>query len=411
MTVSSQKRPRGSSTICLPIDKARYEKVVGSPEQFRDWLDQAYREAPELFPEAFAQGYLLKDKRTSAKQGLLQRRIECKASGEPFSIRPSFVLPYMTGATDDVEKALFLRRFGVPYWGLGHVFGKDPMYWYRLEVSLGRNSIVGTTVRQADLPEHLLADEHHQTRNGVKNYIATTVGAGCCLGAGLAEHADAKDLTAAYGVFKEEAQNVEPNYAPQTVNVDGWQATNLAWLALFPAVALLRCFLHGWLSIRARAKHLKDLFYTLGEKVWDAYRAEDRRTFAQRLRRLGDWARQHVKSAVVLEKVLKLCGRSKEYGVAYAHPDGHRTSNMLDRVMRRMNRYFDNGLHLHGSKAAVEQHCRAWALLYNFTPWSKATTRANAGHSCPAERLNKHRYHDNWLQNLFVSASLAGYRR
>jgi hypothetical protein len=40
------------------------------------------------------------------------------------------------------------------------------MYWYRLEVALGHNSVVGTTVRRADLPRHLLADEHHQTRDG-----------------------------------------------------------------------------------------------------------------------------------------------------------------------------------------------------------------------------------------------------
>ena len=36
------------------------------------------------------------------------------------------------------------------------------MFWYRLETSLGRNSLVGTTVRNPDaLPQHLAADEHH----------------------------------------------------------------------------------------------------------------------------------------------------------------------------------------------------------------------------------------------------------
>jgi len=61
-----------------------------------------------------------------------------------FTIAPSFVLPYMTGYTDDVEKALLLRgKFGVPYWGLTYVFGHNDMYWERLELSLGRNSIVG----------------------------------------------------------------------------------------------------------------------------------------------------------------------------------------------------------------------------------------------------------------------------
>src|SRR5262249_44078189 len=149
---------------------------------------------------------------------------------------------------------LFLRAFGVPFWALARVFGKDAMYWYRLEVSLGRNSIAGTTARQAGLPEHLLADEHHQTRDGQKNYLATTVAAGCCLGCALAPTAGTEDLQAAYGAFRQEARDVQPGYQPKTVNADGWAATHQAWLALFPLVVLLRCFLHGWLNLRSRGK-------------------------------------------------------------------------------------------------------------------------------------------------------------
>ena len=75
-----------------------------------------------------------------------------------------------------------------------------------------------------------------------------------------------------------------------------------------------------------------------------------------------------------------------------------------------MNRYFADGQHLHGSEGACGLHVRAWALLYNFRPWHPATARANGGWRSPAERLNQHRYHDCWLQNLLVSASLNGYR-
>ncbi len=403
-------KPRGCSTICLPISPERYQQIIDSPALFRHWLDQAFRDAPELFPTAFAQGYTLKDDRVSAKRGLRLRRICCKATGAAFSVRPSFVLPYLTAWTGDIAGPLFLRSFGVPFWALARVFGKDAMFWYRAEVGLGRNSIVGTTVRHAPLPEHLLADEHHQPRDGAKNYIATTVGAGCCLGAALAATAGADDLEAAYGVFKDEAQNVQAKYRPQTVNTDGWAATRQAWQALFPLVVILRCFLHGWLNIRARAKNLADVFGAVSERVWHAYHALTRRQFAQRLRRLGEWARREVKATWVLEQVRKLCGRAREYGRAYAHPGGHRTSNMLDRVMRAMNRYFDVGQHLHGSAAAAGQHCRAWALLHNFRPWHPAVARANKGHESPAVRLNQHRYHDNWLHNLLVSASLAGYR-
>jgi len=64
--------------------------------------------------------------------------------------------------------------------------------------------------------------------------------------------------------------------------------------------------------------------------------------------------------------------------------------------------------HLHGSPAACDQHCRAWALLDNFAPWHPATAEENDDWQSPAERLSRHRYHDNWLQNLLVSASPGG---
>jgi hypothetical protein len=401
---------RSCSTVCLPIGQHSYQSLIDHPDLFRAWLGRAFRDCPELFPEAFAKGYSLKDARRSKKTGLRTRRFRCKATGESFSVRPSFVLPYQTALADDVSDAMFLRCFGVPFWAIARVFGKDHRYWYRLEVSLGRNSVAGTTVRKARLPEHLLADEHHQTRDGQKNYVATTVGEGCCLGAALAQTANAEDLQAACGVFKEEAQDVKADYQPKTVSVDGWAATHQAWQALFPLVALLRCFLHGWLNMRSRGK-LNEAFAELSKRVWEAFAAPGRRGFGQRMRRLWEWAKANVKGAWLLEQVEKVCKRKGEYGEAYSHPGGHRTSNMLDRVMRSMGRYFDDCQHLHGSKEACELHCRAWALLFNFRPWHKATERANGGWRCPAERLNKHRYHGDWLQNLMVSASLGGYRR
>jgi len=285
------------------------------------------------------------------------------------------------------------------------------MYWHRLECSLGRSSLVGTTVRAAELlPRHLVADEKHTTLGGRKVYLAATAGSGCCLGLALAESAGNDDLEAAYGVFRDEARRLDPEYRPETVNTDGWPATQAAWRALFNGVTIILCFLHAYLKIRDRAKHLKGTFDALRERVWGAYHAPDARSFSQRLRRLREWAEAHVDKAVVREKVLALCGKRAAFLVAYAHPGCRRTSNPVDRVLRRLDYHLYCGQHLHGSTGAAGLGLRGWALIHNFAPSCPEVVRGSPGLRSPAERLNGRRYHAEWLQNLLVSASLGGYR-
>jgi hypothetical protein len=405
---SATHRPRLSRTICLPVSEEQYRQIVNEPALFREFLAASWAEMAELFPAGFEAGYEMKDCRMSRKMQLPLRRIELR-NGVAYTVRPSFVMPYLTGKVADVETALFFRRFGVPYWALARVFGRDAMYWYRLECGLGRFSVVGTTVRQAALPSHLLADEHHERCQGAKVYVATTVAAGCCLAAEVADAADAPALTEAYRVFQEEARDVEPGYTPQTVSTDGWKSTQMAWQQLFPMVTLVLCYLHAWLKIRDRAKHLGPRFEELSAKVWHAFHALSARGLRQRLKALRTWAGRHL-SGEVRDYTRDLCDKREQWAQAYAYPGCHRTSNQLERLMRVMYRYFFRGQHFHGSRRACTLRSRGWALLHNFTPWHPATTKRNAGWRCPAERLNQHRYHDQWLENLLISGSLGGYR-
>ena len=153
----------------------------------------------------------------------------------------------------------------------------------------------------------------------------------------LAETAGTDDLTRAYGVFRDEARHLDPEYRPETVNTDGWPATQAAWRTLFQGVTLILCFLHAFLKIRERAVHLKETFDRLRERVWEAYHAPDARSFSQRLRRLREWAKAHVDKEVVREKVLALCDKRAAFVRAYAHPGCHRTSNLVDRLLRRLD--------------------------------------------------------------------------
>ena len=374
-------------------------------------LDQQIQATPELFPPEIRRGYRMKDIYPSRKTTWKLRRIELR-NGACYLVRPSFLMPYLTSRTEDVQGPLFFRKFAVPFWALTTVFGRSPMYWYRLERSLGRFSLVGTTVSAAEcLPDHLAADEKHTTLAGEKVYLAATAGGGCCLGMALAETAGNDDLREAYGVFREEAQHLDPQYRPETVNTDGWQATQAAWRSLFHKVTLILCFLHSFLKIRERAVHLKELFGEIGRRVWEAYSAPDARSFSQRLRRLREWASVHVDKEVVREKVLSLCDKHAAFAKAYAHPGCHRTSNLVDRLLRRLDYHLHCTQHLHGSTEACELSLRGWALIHNFAPSCPRTVRASPALRSPAERLNGMRYHPEWLQNLLVSASLGGYRR
>jgi len=81
---------------------------------------------------------------------LTSRRIRLKRNRDAYQLRPDTVMPYMVGTTEEVEKGLYLRRYGVPYEGMAHVLGHSAMFWYRATQGLGRPLIVGSTVKDPD---------------------------------------------------------------------------------------------------------------------------------------------------------------------------------------------------------------------------------------------------------------------
>jgi len=399
-------------TICLPFKREEYCNVDEDPKAFRKSVDDRIEQFPELFPDEICQGYLMKDIRHPKKVSVTIRRME--TGGVAYSVRPSFVMPYMTGFVDDMEKALFTRKFGLPFWVVSRSFGRDPMYWYRIEQMIGRNSLVGTTVGNPDdIPRHLAADEKHTWNLGEKVYVATAVGNECVLGASVSRNAGESALTDAYGVFKDESRHLNPAYSPDTVNTDGWKATRNALTSLFPAVVIICCFLHVFIKIRDRAKKkCKEVFHEVATRFWDCWRAENKASFSQRIRRLCEWCGKNGVPDVISTPIEKLRRNIEDYKVAYDFPQAHRTSNMLDRIMRRMDQWLFDTQYFHGKIAAAELSVRGWALIQNFGPANPHTVRKHNGLQSPAERLNQFRYHDNWLQNLLISASLKGaYRR
>lgn len=405
---------RPCKRITLPLSMATYQAAVQKPQTFRNMVDTAIQNHPELFPPSMAAGYRLHDRRTSQKlPGVVLRRIKLNAPDEQgreqvFTIAPSSVLPYMTGYTDAVEKALFLRRFGVPFWALAYVYGRDENYWYRLVAQFGRYHLVQTTVKKPEqLPTDLLADEKFARFNGERAYLATTVGRDCVLGASVALTADTESLQAAYGIFQAEVQQVQPAYAPETVNTDGWAPTQRAWQALFPLIIVIECFLHAYLKIRARCR--RTLLAPIADKVWDLYRAPTAADFRAQAAAVLGWAQATV-DGTPLAAIHKLGAKVERFVLADQHPQAHRTSNMLDRHMDALARWLDDSRGFHGHWTSAERNLRAWALLHNFGPYCPRA-KIRLRYQSPAHRLNGFVYHENWLHNLLVSTSMSACSR
>ena len=80
--------------------------AMGDPERFRDFLDWHIEATPELFPAEIRRGYRMKDVYRSRKTGCELRRIELR-NLQCYLVRPSFLTPYLSGRTEEVQAPLF----------------------------------------------------------------------------------------------------------------------------------------------------------------------------------------------------------------------------------------------------------------------------------------------------------------
>jgi hypothetical protein len=116
---ANSQTTRTNHNVWLPITQEDYQQIVRHPDDFRRWLTEQAGLHPELFPPNIA-GFHFKEIRTSKKLNVTYRSIILKDKNL-CTIRPAFVLPYMTAFADDVRDILFLSRW-VPDWALARVF-------------------------------------------------------------------------------------------------------------------------------------------------------------------------------------------------------------------------------------------------------------------------------------------------
>ncbi len=107
MTVST----RGDKSICLPVEsEEQYRQLITDNDNFRAYLLQLYATYPEIFPPGMNQGFCFHDWVVSTKQQLPMRRIKLKETETVYQLRPDFIMPYMVGKTEEIEKPMYLRQ-------------------------------------------------------------------------------------------------------------------------------------------------------------------------------------------------------------------------------------------------------------------------------------------------------------
>lgn len=402
--------PSHDQAICLWVrDEDQYSSIIDDPAAFRAHLDAVFARHPELFPADFAAGYTLHDIRRSKKLGVVLRRIRLRSTRRVLLLRPCFVMPWCVGRVQDFDKALLLRTAPVSFDLLSQCFGRPPKSYERAFVGLARRTNLVATTCKTGLPEHLIADEKHVTSSSPTQYLCVSAARGCILGANLTDDITTEAFTLGYSHFAREARAVDSSYSPVSVCLDGFRATQAAWRALFPRVTVILCFLHAVLRLyRISSRRDEEHYATLLDKVWQVFEAPSRAHFAQRLRRVHEWASKTLSSGKLKDGVRRMRQNSVEYSRSYGCAGSARTSAGLDRLMRHQAHVLEGQRGFHGSSEHADAMMRAHALVWNFHSYGPRLKRAQPERVSPFHDLNGFVYHDNWLCNLLLASSLGG---
>ena len=101
-----------------------------------------------------------------------------------------------------------------------------------------------------------------------------------------------------------------------------------------------------------------------------AAQAENKTTLSQRIRRLIEWCQKNNMPSDISNPIKELRQNIAADKVAYDHPGSHRTSNMVDRLMQRMDPHLFSTQYFHESITAAELSIRGWTLIQNFAPYN-----------------------------------------
>ena len=127
--------------IGIGMELEEYNCMWQDAKKVRELVDRQMLESPELFPIDMREkgdhltGLLPESKKMP---GIKLRQV--KVSKTRYTLRPSFVMGYISGTVEDVDSPLFLLSLGVSPWAISRVFGRNDRYWHRQVERLGSSN-------------------------------------------------------------------------------------------------------------------------------------------------------------------------------------------------------------------------------------------------------------------------------
>ena len=168
--------------------------------------------------------------------------------------------------------------------------------------------------------------------------------------------------------------------------------------------------LHAVLAVKNRGRRTPTLGDEAVASLWQVYAAPTLAAFAQRIRRLREGLPAQPLLDSVQEKLRAVCDNADVPSKpAYRHPGCYRTSNGLERLMNYQHRLLWTMQYFHGTpQSAHPSMYGRWRWCGTSIPMGEKTQQKEGRYTSPFERINQFRYHDNWLENMMIAASLRG---
>ncbi|MEM0992785.1 MAG: hypothetical protein AAGI49_07090, partial [Bacteroidota bacterium] len=86
----------------------------------------------------------------------------------------------------------------------------------------------------------------------------------------------------------------------------------------------------------------------VGDKVWNIYQATTQLDFEQRIAEFREWIATNIVQEYIQQQLYNCCDKAKQLTKAYQFQGCIRTSNAVDRPMRRLDRLLFNMQYFHG---------------------------------------------------------------